>query len=265
MEKEQLSRLMLNAAMPFDFIVLLLTTIGLLKSPCRSSLWQLLFRQGVIYFFVAFVANMTVTIFVLLNLNRAYSSFQLILMCHPTYHYQCIAMMDFMLCIPAAAASTIVACRLFISLKTFGQQDVYVHSSPSCPPTVRRSEGSGAGVDHAHVNGGGHYDSLAKRNRGTHSIAGIAFRILGEGIDSMGEVHAVDGHDTATSTNALAVLDLKPKSDSGCLNGEVVVHIETTTHTSYGMQEENYANAMDLEKGESLGHEHGQKGFVPDI
>jgi hypothetical protein len=173
-------------------------------------------------------------------------------------------MMDFMLCIPAAAASTIVACRLFISLKTFGQQDVYVRSSPSYSPTirrtVRRSEGSGAGVDHAHVVGGGNCASLAKRNRGIHPIAGIAFRLISEGIDSMGEVHGVDGPGMATSTNALA----KPMSDSRCLNkdGEVVVHIETTTHTSYGMQGENYANAMDLEKGESLGYE---KGFVPDI
>lgn len=159
--------------------------------------------------------------------------------------------MDFMLCIPAAAASTIVACRLFISLKTFEQQDVYVQCNPSYPTIVRRSEGLRAGVAHAHVNGGGNCDSLAKRNRGIHSIAGIAFHILSEGIDSMGEVHAVDGHGMATSTNAAAVLDLKLMSDSGCLNknGEVVVHVETTTHTSYGMEGENYANEMDLEGG----------------
>lgn len=69
-----------NVAMPFDLIVLVFTTIGLLRSSCRSSLWQLLFRQGVIYFFVAFVANMAVTILVLLNLNRTYIFFQLILM-----------------------------------------------------------------------------------------------------------------------------------------------------------------------------------------
>ena len=65
---------MLNVAMSFDFIVLVLTTIGLVMSPGRSSLWQLLFRQGVIYFLVAFVANMIPTIFLLLNLNRTYFS-----------------------------------------------------------------------------------------------------------------------------------------------------------------------------------------------
>ena len=57
--------------MSFDLIVLLLTTIGLVRSPGQSSLWQLLFRQGVVYFLVAFVANTLPTTFLLLNLNRA--------------------------------------------------------------------------------------------------------------------------------------------------------------------------------------------------
>lgn len=55
--------------MLFDLIVLVLTTVGLTMSPTRSSLWQLLFRQGIIYFVVAFIANMLPTIFALLNLN----------------------------------------------------------------------------------------------------------------------------------------------------------------------------------------------------
>lgn len=65
---------MLNTAMLFDFIVLVLTTIGLVMTPAsgRSSLWQLLFQQGVVYFLVAFVANLLPTIFLLLNLNRKY-------------------------------------------------------------------------------------------------------------------------------------------------------------------------------------------------
>jgi hypothetical protein len=62
----------LNLAMSFDLIVLVLTTIGLVMSPGRSSLWQLLFRQGVVYFLVAFVVNMIPTIFLLINLNRTY-------------------------------------------------------------------------------------------------------------------------------------------------------------------------------------------------
>jgi len=63
---------MLNTAMLFDFLVLMLTTIRLVTTPGRSSLWQLLFQQGVVYFLVAFVANLLPTIFLLLNLNRKY-------------------------------------------------------------------------------------------------------------------------------------------------------------------------------------------------
>jgi hypothetical protein len=63
--------LMSKAGVLFDFVVLVLTTTGLYLSPARSSLWQLLFRQGIIYFIAAFVANMVPTIFLLLNLNCA--------------------------------------------------------------------------------------------------------------------------------------------------------------------------------------------------
>ena len=62
---------MLNAAMLFDLTVLVLTTIGLLVSANRSSLWQLLFRQGIIYFLVAFIVNTLPVIFLVLNLNRS--------------------------------------------------------------------------------------------------------------------------------------------------------------------------------------------------
>ena len=56
--------------MSFDLIVMVLTTIGLMRFPGRSSLWHLLFRQGIIYFLIAFVANMVPTTFLLLDLNR---------------------------------------------------------------------------------------------------------------------------------------------------------------------------------------------------
>ena len=62
---------MSGVAMLLDLTVLVLTAIGLLMSPGRSSLWHLLFRQGIIYFLVAFIANVVPTVFVLLNLNRA--------------------------------------------------------------------------------------------------------------------------------------------------------------------------------------------------
>jgi hypothetical protein len=61
--------------MLFDLAVLVLTTIGLLMSANRSSLWQLLFRQGIIYFLVAFIANTLPATMLVLNLNRTYFFF----------------------------------------------------------------------------------------------------------------------------------------------------------------------------------------------
>jgi len=58
--------------MSFDLIVLVLATFALVKSPSRSSLWQLLFRQGIIYFLVAFIANAISAIFLVLDLNSAF-------------------------------------------------------------------------------------------------------------------------------------------------------------------------------------------------
>ena len=63
--------------MLFDLLVLLLTTIGLVLSPGRSSLWHLLFRQGVGYFVVAFIANLIPAILISINLNRKYFAFSL--------------------------------------------------------------------------------------------------------------------------------------------------------------------------------------------
>ena len=58
--------------MSFDLLVLILTTAGLVISPTRSSLWHLIFRQGVIFFLVAFIANMIPTVFLVLKLNGMY-------------------------------------------------------------------------------------------------------------------------------------------------------------------------------------------------
>ena len=64
--------LMLNIAMLFDLLVLALTTIRLLKYPGQSSLWRLLFRQGIVYFLIAFTAYLVPTIFLFLDLNSAH-------------------------------------------------------------------------------------------------------------------------------------------------------------------------------------------------
>ncbi|KAF8520116.1 hypothetical protein JB92DRAFT_2709619 [Gautieria morchelliformis] len=43
--------------MSFDLVVLILTSIGLYISPGRSSLWKLVFKDGVAFFAAAFVSN----------------------------------------------------------------------------------------------------------------------------------------------------------------------------------------------------------------
>ena len=93
-------------------ILFILSTIGLLMS-ARSSLWRLLFRDGIIYFVVAFSANLTVAIFVLLNLNP---------------------IMDVMFFLPAACFTVSVATRSFIQLDTHLTFNTLVKSVPFHPP-----------------------------------------------------------------------------------------------------------------------------------
>jgi len=266
------STLILSAAMLFDFIVLVLTTIGLAMSPRRSSLWQLLFRQGIIYFLIAFVANLIPTMFFLLNLNSTYFSFPLNLMMIVTLTaarilpYWDIAMMNRMFTLPGVAAASIVSCRLFISLNTFQQQNVYVNAARPQPPIRLHHAAISSGVVKQARTGVGDDNNNQKRTMG-NTIAGIAFRIMSEGVDSMGEVHSMDGPNAATTTSA--VLDLKPTYDfkKTSESGEVVVHIETTMHGSDGAPGENHANSTDLEKGESLSHgsASGQNSFESGV
>lgn len=55
--------------MLFDFTVLALATIALLRVPGRSSLWKLLWIDGLVYFFVAFVCYLAITIIVFLGIS----------------------------------------------------------------------------------------------------------------------------------------------------------------------------------------------------
>lgn len=67
----------------------------------RSKLVQLIFGDGLVYFLIAVLANMTATIFMALNLN---------------------AIMSIIANVPAAVASTIVACRVVRRLTNFTSQ-----------------------------------------------------------------------------------------------------------------------------------------------
>jgi len=84
--------------------------------------------------------------------------------------------MNLMFSIPAAITTSIVVCRSFISLSNYLSKDVWVL------PSAR------VGFSHG---------SLAKKKRG---MAGIIFRSITEGINSMGEAHSMGGFDTSRTT-----------------------------------------------------------------
>ncbi|KAF5356865.1 hypothetical protein D9756_006443 [Leucocoprinus leucothites] len=103
-------------SMVFDFLVLLLNTYklagvrsgsdGLLG---KSRLAKMIFTDGLIYFILAFIANLLATVFMVLNLNQ---------------------IMSVIFNVPAAVCSTIVACRVVRRLTSFtqGGPDVYASS-----------------------------------------------------------------------------------------------------------------------------------------
>jgi hypothetical protein len=91
-----------------DLVVLVLSTVGLIMTPGRSSLWKLLFKDGVVFFLMAFFSNACAAVLLLLDLNPA---------------------MNLMFSVPAACITASAASRSFIRLSTWAQADVYVHQS----------------------------------------------------------------------------------------------------------------------------------------
>ncbi|TCD67507.1 hypothetical protein EIP91_012312 [Steccherinum ochraceum] len=78
-------------SMTFDFIVLALAAYKLYDRSAHSQIVKLLFHDGLVYFTIAFMSNIVTTTFMLLNLN---------------------SVMNSMFNVPAATASTVVACRV---------------------------------------------------------------------------------------------------------------------------------------------------------
>ncbi|OJA14962.1 hypothetical protein AZE42_03218 [Rhizopogon vesiculosus] len=96
-------------SMSFDFIVLCLTAWKLaFPANSRSKLIELIFGDGLIYFAIAFLANLIATIFMLMDLN---------------------AVMSIIANVPAAIASTIVACRVVRRLTNFTSRGPGVFTS----------------------------------------------------------------------------------------------------------------------------------------
>ncbi|KAJ8698062.1 hypothetical protein PTI98_004816 [Pleurotus ostreatus] len=95
--------------MGFDLIILLFTMFALMgKHSARTDLWKLLFTDGLVYFVVTFTTNSLPAILNVLNLNT---------------------MMNVIATVPAAAVSSIAACRAVIRLQEFASAEVYVHST----------------------------------------------------------------------------------------------------------------------------------------
>ncbi|KAF8680528.1 hypothetical protein RHS04_04132 [Rhizoctonia solani] len=117
-----LLRLIYGYTMAFDLTVLVVSTAGLLRSGGwqGSDLWKLLFRDGIVYFVVAFVGNSIAAVFTILHLNAA---------------------MDIMFTVPAAVFSTVVACRAVRRLSEWARQDVYIHSRSR---SIQNSSGANA-------------------------------------------------------------------------------------------------------------------------
>lgn len=102
--------------MVFDFTVLGLTAVKLfIGNPSRSRLVTLIFSDGIIYFVIAFLANLIATIFMQLNLNPV---------------------MSIIANVPAAIASTIVACRAVRRLAQFTAQGPEVFPSTTQGSTL---------------------------------------------------------------------------------------------------------------------------------
>ncbi|GBE83844.1 hypothetical protein BKA93DRAFT_365294 [Sparassis latifolia] len=109
-------------SMAFDFTVLMLTAFKLAFPTRRkeqSRIVQLIFGDGLIFFIIAFLANLLATIFMLLNLN---------------------AVMSIIANVPAAIASTIVACRAVRRLSNYTTEGAEVFGS-SLSSTLAFSRG----------------------------------------------------------------------------------------------------------------------------
>ncbi|KIK79416.1 hypothetical protein PAXRUDRAFT_834111 [Paxillus rubicundulus Ve08.2h10] len=110
-------------SMCFDFFVLCLTAYKLAwnprrarSSPLHTKLARMIFADGLVYFIIAFLANLTATIFMILDLN---------------------AVMGILFNAPAAVASTIMASWAVRRLYNFDLGTTEVYHSDQQPTSFR--------------------------------------------------------------------------------------------------------------------------------
>ncbi|KII87863.1 hypothetical protein PLICRDRAFT_42383 [Plicaturopsis crispa FD-325 SS-3] len=111
--------------MAFDFTVLTLTAYKLAYNQPggQSRLVSLIFGDGLIFFIIAFLSNLLATTFMLMNLN---------------------AVMSIIANVPAAIASTIVACRAVRRLTNYTTQGAELFVSTQGSTLAFRSNGIGS-------------------------------------------------------------------------------------------------------------------------
>jgi len=95
-------------SMCFDGFILVLNVIKLAPRRGNSTLMKLLFRDGLVYFFVAFIANLLATVFMLLDLN---------------------SIMNVIFNVPACTLATIAACRVVRRLSSYRLDGPAVYGS----------------------------------------------------------------------------------------------------------------------------------------
>jgi len=126
-------------SMCFDLLVFTLNAYKLgIKRKSSSKLSKMIFKDGLIFFFVAFLANLVATIFMFLNLN---------------------SIMTIIFNVPAAIASTIVATRAVRRLTNFTSQG----------PEMYAPSGSSTGNFRSHSGNRGLTTSARGGARGTQS------------------------------------------------------------------------------------------------
>lgn len=113
--------------MSFDLVIMVLNVwrlafggSGTSAMRKHSGVAQMIFGDGVIYFFIAFLGSFVATVFMLLDLN---------------------ALMNVIFNVPAVIAATIASGRLVRRLNNFGQgsqAEVYTHSTSNAPLSADR-------------------------------------------------------------------------------------------------------------------------------
>ncbi|EDR06529.1 uncharacterized protein LACBIDRAFT_300021 [Laccaria bicolor S238N-H82] len=151
-------------SMCFDLIVLLLNTYKLLgindktaNLLGRSRLTQMIFEDGLIFFIIAFLANLCATVFMLLNLNQ---------------------IMTIIFNVPAVVASSTVACRAVRRLTNFTNLglEVYGPTASSAGVTGMANTRGLASLHHLKSGAGVKSGVHVQMETFTHNEDTLAFR-----------------------------------------------------------------------------------------